>query len=141
MTLARDIMHREAVCIGEHDTVAQAAQRMRDHNVGTLPICGDDNRLRGIVTDRDIVVKCLAAGRDVTSTTVGTLAQGPPRVVDSNADVHQVLNIMSEHRIRRVPVVDGERIVGIITTADLAAHLAPEVVGKVLDAVCTVRTR
>ncbi|MCW2934689.1 MAG: hypothetical protein JWM19_5651, partial [Actinomycetia bacterium] len=62
MTTARDIMHAGAECIGEHATLAEAARRMRDLDVGALPVCGDDDRLRGIITDRDIVLKCVATG-------------------------------------------------------------------------------
>src|SRR5438876_157963 len=64
--LARDIMHAGAECITEGDTLATAAQRMRDLGVGSLPICGADDRLHGIITDRDIVVRCIAEGREET---------------------------------------------------------------------------
>src|SRR5690606_24671010 len=62
MTTARDFMHPGAECIGENETLADAARKMRDMHVGSLPICGSDNRLHGIITDRDIVVKCVAEG-------------------------------------------------------------------------------
>ena len=70
MTTARDIMSGGAECAGENETLADAARKMRDLDVGALPICGEDNRLKGVVTDRDIVVKCIAGGGDPTSTTV-----------------------------------------------------------------------
>ena len=73
MTTARDIMHVGAECIDEHETLARAARRMRDLDVGALPICGDDDRLTGIITDRDIVIRCVAAGRDPEAVT----ARGP----------------------------------------------------------------
>ena len=75
MTTARDIMTRDAECVRTSDTLVTAAQRMRDLGVGSMPICGDDDRLAGMVTDRDIVVKCIADGGDPTSTQVETLAE------------------------------------------------------------------
>ncbi|ATQ27722.1 hypoxic response protein 1 [Rhodococcus ruber Chol-4] len=136
MTTARDIMHRDAVCIGEHDTLETAARRMRELDIGALPICGDDNRLHGIITDRDIVLECVAAGGDPRSMTAGALAHGKPYVVDADADVGRVLTVMEEHRIRRLPVVEEHRLVGMISEADLAVHLPESEVGRFVEAIC-----
>ncbi|AKE89987.1 MULTISPECIES: CBS domain-containing protein [Rhodococcus] len=136
MTTARDIMHRDAVCIGEHDTLETAAQRMRELDIGALPICGDDDRLHGIITDRDIVLECVAAGGDPSSMTAGELAQGKPYVVDADADVDRVLTMMEEHRIRRLPVVEEHRLIGMISEADLATHLPESEVGRFVEAIC-----
>ena len=68
MTTAREVMTGDASCVGTEDTLADAARRMRDLDVGALPICGDDNRLKGMITDRDIVVKCVADGGDPNQT-------------------------------------------------------------------------
>ncbi|MGV9732661.1 CBS domain-containing protein [Rhodococcus aetherivorans] len=136
MTTARDIMHRDAVCIGEHDTLETAAQRMRELDIGALPICGDDDRLHGIITDRDIVLECVAAGGDPSSMTAGELAQGKPYVVEADADVDRVLTMMEEHRIRRLPVVEEHRLIGMISEADLATHLPESEVGRFVEAIC-----
>ncbi|MCZ1073363.1 CBS domain-containing protein [Rhodococcus sp. A5(2022)] len=136
MTTARDIMHRDAVCIGEHDTLETAARRMRELDIGALPICGDDNRLHGIITDRDIVLECVAAGGDPRSMTAGALAHGKPYMVDADADVGRVLTVMEEHRIRRLPVVEEHRLVGMISEADLAVHLPESEVGRFVEAIC-----
>jgi CBS domain-containing protein len=96
---------------------------MRDGHVGSLPICGPDNRLQGIITDRDIVVKCLAEGRDPKTTTAGNLAHGKPVWADADADDSDVLRLMEEHQIRRLPVIEEHRLVGMISEADLATHL------------------
>ncbi|MGX7728344.1 CBS domain-containing protein [Rhodococcus sp. 2H158] len=136
MTTARDIMHRDAVCIGEHDTLETAARRMRELDIGALPICGDDDRLHGIITDRDIVLECVAAGGDPSSMTAGELAQGKPYVVDADADVDRVLTVMEEHRIRRLPVVEEHRLIGMISEADLATHLPESEVGRFVEAIC-----
>jgi CBS domain-containing protein len=123
MTQAREIMHRGAECIGENDTLDAAARKMRDLQVGALPICGTDNRLHGIITDRDIVVRCLAEGRDHTAMTAGELAQGTPVWVDAGADENEVLQLMEQHKIRRLPVIENHQLVGMISEADLATHL------------------
>jgi CBS domain-containing protein len=135
MTTARDIMHPGAQCVGEHDSLQRAAQLMRDLDVGALPICGDDNRLKGIVTDRDIVTQCIAQGFDPASTTAGQLAQGEPVIVLSNADVDDVLQAMESNKIRRVPVIENQELVGIISAADLSRHLPEQKVGEFVGVV------
>ena len=136
MTTARDIMHAGAECIGEHETLAQAARRMRDLDVGALPVCGDDDRLHGIITDRDIVLKCVATGGDPETATAGDLAQGKPFTIDADASAGQVLRVMEEHRIRRLPVIDNERAVGMISEADLARHLPEQSIAEFVGVIC-----
>ena len=103
MTTARDIMHEGATCVGEHETLTQAAEQMRDLGVGALPICGDDDRLHGMITDRDIVIKCLAAGSDPSTMTAGELAQGNTYHVDAGASIDEMLTVMQEQQVRRRP--------------------------------------
>ncbi|GAA1636300.1 hypoxic response protein Hrp1 [Nonomuraea maheshkhaliensis] len=136
MTAARDIMHQGVECIGEHETLTFAAQRMHELDVGALPICGDDDRLHGIITDRDIVLKCVAAGGDPTTMTAGELAQGKPITVEAEADLQQVLRTMEQHRIRRLPVIDEHRLAGMISEADLARNLPEEMVGHFVEVIC-----
>jgi CBS domain-containing protein len=123
---ARDIMHPGAECITENDTLATAAQRMRDLGVGSLPICGADDRLHGIVTDRDIVVRCIAEGRDPAQMRAADLAQGTVYWVDAAADVDEVLRQMEDHQVKRLPVIDNHRLVGLISEADLARNLSED---------------
>jgi CBS domain-containing protein len=136
MTTARDIMHAGAECIGESQTLQHAARQMRDRDVGALPICGNDGRLLGIVTDRDIVVKCIANGVDPGTVTAGQLAQAEPIAIDPAADVDEVLQLMTENQIRRLPVIDNRRVVGMISEADLARNLPEQAVGQFVEAVC-----
>ena len=82
MATAKDIMHLGAECVPESETLDRAAQLMRDKQVGSLPICGTDNKLKGIITDRDIVLKCVAAGRDPSQMRASDLAQGKPLYVE-----------------------------------------------------------
>jgi CBS domain-containing protein len=136
MTTARDIMHAGAECIGEHATLAEAARRMRDLDVGALPVCGDDDRLRGIITDRDIVLKCVATGGCSGTVTVGELAQGKPFTVEADASAGEVLQVMKEHRIRRLPVMDNGQPAGMISEADLARHLPEQSIAEFVEAIC-----
>ncbi|MCI4040272.1 MULTISPECIES: CBS domain-containing protein [unclassified Streptomyces] len=128
MTTAKDIMHSGARWIPAHETLDRAAQLMREHNVGALPVSanGDSDRMVGIITDRDIVVGCVAKGHDPAKITAGDLAQGTPRWIEAEADVNAVLEEMQTHRIRRLPVVENKKLVGMISEADLAQHLTEE---------------
>ncbi|MFD7320939.1 CBS domain-containing protein [Streptomyces sp. NPDC059875] len=126
MTTAKDIMHSGAQWIPEHETLDRAAQLMRDLNVGALPIADANERLCGIITDRDIVVGCVAMGHDPSKITCGEMAQGTPRWIDAGADVDAVLDEMESHQIRRLPVIENKRLVGMISEADLAQHITDE---------------
>ncbi|MGW1180592.1 CBS domain-containing protein [Streptomyces drozdowiczii] len=128
MTTAKDIMHTGATWIPAHETLDRAAQLMREHHVGALPISAGDeeDRMVGILTDRDIVVGCVAEGRDPSKVTAGDLAQGTPRWIDAGADVEAVLEEMQSHQIRRLPVVEDRKLVGMISEADLARRLSDD---------------
>ncbi|MCX5306350.1 CBS domain-containing protein [Streptomyces sp. NBC_00160] len=126
MTTAADIMHPGAQWIPATETLDRAAQLMARLNVGALPISDADERLCGIITDRDIVVNCVARGHDPEKVTCGELAQGTPRWIDAGADVGDVLEEMQSHQIRRLPVIRDKRLVGMISEADLAQHLSDD---------------
>ncbi|HJR88776.1 MAG TPA: CBS domain-containing protein [Aeromicrobium sp.] len=119
MTTARDVMTTGTQCIKEDQTLAEAARMMRDLDVGSLPICGADNKLHGMITDRDIVVKCIADDGDCTQTRAGDLAQGSIHWVSADADIDDVLAQMSEHQVKRMPVVEDHRLIGMISETDL----------------------
>lgn len=134
MPTARDIMHMGAECIGEDDTLLMAAQKMRDMDVGALPICGNDSRLHGIITDRDIVIRCCAEGRNPAEVKASEFAQGSLHWVESDTDVNDVLSKMQQHQIKRMPVIENHRLVGMISEADLGRHLSePQVAHFVED--------
>jgi CBS domain-containing protein len=137
MTTARDVMHAGAKCIGQHESLKRAAELMRDLDVGALPICGDDDRLHGIITDRDIVTSCVAEGADPAATTAGELAKGTPVTVNSGADISAVLQAMEQNQIKRLPVIEDRRLVGMISQADISRHLPKQDVGEVVEALCS----
>ncbi|MEU6341382.1 CBS domain-containing protein [Streptomyces sp. NPDC046977] len=138
MTTALDIMHPGAMCIGERENLADAARIMREQGVGALPICGDDDVLVGIVTDRDIVLKCVAEGRNPSEVTCGELAQGRPEIIEGDEEVDRILEVMEEARVRRLPVIDhpAHRLIGMISEADIARHLEKERVAEFVTAIC-----
>ena len=135
MATARDIMTGGVECIGENETLADAARKMRDLDVGSLPICGEDNRLKGMLTDRDIVVKCIAQGGDPTSTRAGDLAQGKPVTVGADDPVEEILRTMTQYKVRRLPVIDGHDLVGMVSQGDVAKNLPEERVGDLVEAI------
>ncbi|UQU67275.1 CBS domain-containing protein [Couchioplanes caeruleus] len=135
MPTAREIMTPDVTCVGEKETVAQAAHKMAELGVGSLPICGEDNRLKGMVTDRDIVVKVLARDRNPADCTAGELGEGKPVTVGADDDAQEILRTMSQHKVRRVPVIDGHQLVGIVAVADVARALPDRPVGELLDAI------
>ncbi|MFJ6214677.1 CBS domain-containing protein [Streptomyces sp. NPDC092296] len=125
MTTARDIMHTGARYIPKTETLDRAAQMMRDHEVGALPVADTDDRMCGIITDRDIVVKAIAHGQDPSQVTVGEICEGTPRWISADADIQDVLEEMGSRKIRRLPVIDeNKRLVGMISEADVARHLS-----------------
>ncbi|MER6674377.1 CBS domain-containing protein [Streptomyces sp. NPDC000983] len=135
MTTAGDIMHRGAQWIPAHETLDRAAQLMRDLGVGALPIGDSNDRLCGILTDRDIVVGCVAMGHDPAKVTAGEMAQGTPRWIAADADVGDVLREMQEFQIRRLPVIENKRLVGMISEADLAQHLTDDQIAAWVEGV------
>lgn len=126
MTTAGEIMHAGAQWIPATETLDRAAEMMARLNVGALPISDKTERLCGILTDRDIVVGCVAKGHNPAKVTAGDMAQGTPRWIDANADVSEVLEEMQSHQIRRLPVIRNKKLVGMISEADLAKHLSDE---------------
>jgi CBS domain-containing protein len=134
---ARDIMSTDCTCIGEDDTLLDAAKKLAEKDVGALPICGNDDRLKGMLTDRDIVVKALAQGKDPGSVKAGELGVGDGKTVTIGADdtIDEALHTMTEHKVRRLPVIDGRDLVGIISQADIATNIDEQKVGDLVEAI------
>ena len=124
--VARDVMTPDAECIGENQTLLDAAKMMADKGYGSMPICGEDNRLKGMLTDRDIVVKALAAGKDPASCRAGELGEGKPITIGADDSLEETLQTMARHKVRRLPVIDGHDLVGIVAVADVARELSDD---------------
>lgn len=136
-TKAREIMTADRTCVNETDTVKDAASMMQRLAVGALPICGQDNKLKGVITDRDIVIKVVAEGKDGASVTVGELQQPEAVTIGADDDATEILRTMSEHKVRRLPVIDGNELVGVIAVADVAKSLDNPQVGQLVDVLST----
>jgi CBS domain-containing protein len=133
MTTGRDIMTGGAECGAASDSLVDAAREMRELDVGARPIC-EDNRLQRI-TDRDIVVNCIADGDDPSSVTVSELAEGKPITIGADDSVEEGLRSMSQHGVRRLPVIDGHDLAGVLSQADVAQNLPEEAVGDLVEAI------
>lgn len=136
MSVAREFMHTGCECIGENESLEQAARKMRELDVGSLPICGEDQRLHGMITDRDIVIKCLAMGGDPRSTKAGDLAEGKPVTIGADESIEHAMELMERHQIRRLPVIDeSHNLVGMLSQGDLARHCQEAQIGEVVHAI------
>lgn len=132
----RDIMTPDPVCCLTTDSVQRTAQLMRDEDIGSVPVVRDQaNELVGIVTDRDLILNVLAEAKDANRTTVGDVMTREPVSCHHDDDARKVMDLMAQHQIRRVPVVDeNNRIVGIVAQADVAVRLdEPGKTGKVVE--------
>jgi CBS domain-containing protein len=113
-------------------TVVEAAKIMASEDVGPVPVV-EDGRLTGIVTDRDIVVRVVAEGRDPSSTTIEDIASTDVVTVSQDDDLDTALRLLAEHQVRRIPVVDGDRLVGIVAQADIARLGSDAETGEVVE--------
>lgn len=134
MTLAREIMSTDVQVVRSSDTVLDAARKMAEAGVGALPICGEDEQLKGVVTDRDIVVRVLAQDKDPRAIHAGELAQGEAVTIGADDDSAEILRTMAAHQVRRLPVIDGRRLVGMVSQADVAKTLPDPQVGELVQA-------
>ncbi len=135
MKTVRDIMTEKPECARASDTLVDAARKMKDLNVGALPICGDDERLQGMITDRDIVIGCVAAGCDPYGIKVEEYVSTEPVTIGADDTIEETLRTMAEHGLRRLPVIDGHDLVGIVSQADVAKNLSMESIGHLVEAI------
>jgi CBS domain-containing protein len=130
----QDAMTTQPTFVERSKPVKDAARIMRDENVGALPVV-DDGRLIGMITDRDIAVRVVAEGRDLGSTTVGDAHTDQLVTVQPEQDLDDALALMARYQVRRVPVTDGDRLVGILAQADVALDMKEKVTGEVVQAI------
>ncbi len=135
MATAREIMTGGAECIGENETLEQAAKKLAELNIGAMPICGEDNRLKGMLTDRDIVVKAIAKGKAPGEVRAGELGEGKPVTIGADDSAEEALRTMTDHKVRRLPVIDGHDLIGIVSQADIAQNLPDEKTGDLVQAI------
>jgi CBS domain-containing protein len=121
----REVMTSHPVTLSSDATLNEAAKRMRDNDIGDILIVEADGRLRGIVTDRDIVVRGIADDRDARTTTIGEVCSPDLVTVVAEDDTDRVVQVMRERSIRRVPVVNDGQVVGVVSIGDMAIERDP----------------
>jgi len=128
----RDVMTPHPVTVSPDSLLIDAAEQMRNRDIGDVIVLDEDGRLRGIVTDRDIVVRALADGQEASITTVGEVCSPDVVTVDVDDDVDEVVRLMSERAVRRIPVIDQGLLVGVVSLGDLAIERDPQsALGKI----------
>jgi CBS domain-containing protein len=141
----KDVMTRGVECVTPHNTIAEAAHKMRKMDIGSLPICGDDDRLAGMITDRDITVRATADGCEPTATHVAEVMTRGIVYCFDDQDIEEAANLMEEKQIRRLAVLDrNKRLVGIVSLGDLAVksqndQLSGEALERVSEPAMPVR--
>ena len=116
----RDLMNPSVVSITPEESAALAARLLSRHGLGALPVCGEDGSLRGIVTDRDIVLRCVAAEEDPAQTPVKQImSRGCPGAAPDD-DAREAARLMAAKQVRRLPVLEAGRVVGMVSLGDLA---------------------
>lgn len=130
--VVRDVMTSSPTTVTPQTSVVEAARLMEKEDVGPLPVV-EDGSLVGIVTDRDLVVRVIAEGRDPASTVVGEVCSSKPVTVSPDDDVSHALTLLAKHQVRRLPVAEGDQIVGIVAQADLARKESNAAVGEAVE--------
>lgn len=140
MATARDIMTPDPIIFGVDDSVVDIAKRMESDDIGAVIICNPEERMQGMVTDRDLAIQVIAAGRDPSTCTAGDLVDGREVVtIGADDDLELAIRTMKDHAVRRLPVIDGHRVVGIISQADLALHVDEGMVGELVEVISGAR--
>lgn len=116
---AKDVMTKDPATLGPEATLGEAATLMRQEDCGSIPIV-DGGRLVGIVTDRDIVIRAVAAGKDARSTKVSEVMSADPVCISPDTDVDEAADVMADRQIRRLPVVEDGKLAGILVIGQIA---------------------
>jgi CBS domain-containing protein len=130
----RDTMTTQPATVERSRPVAEAARIMRDQNVGSLPVV-EEGRLIGMITDRDIVIRLVAEGRDLESTSVADAYTDQPVTVEPEQDLDDALTLMARYQVRRLPVTEGDRLIGMLAQADVALEEKEKTTGEVVQAI------
>ncbi|QBI53592.1 CBS domain-containing protein [Streptomonospora litoralis] len=133
MTKVREIMTPGPRTVGSDEPLQKAAEVMAQERVGGLPICGPDGKIKGMITDRDIVVRGLASGKALAEP-AGQLNQGEAVTVGADDDIDELLATMTRHGVKRLPVVDGADLVGVVTMGDVAQAMPNPTSGELVEA-------
>ena len=116
----RDLMTNPVIRINPEETVSVAARMMEHNNIGAMPVCGSDGRLCGVLTDRDIVTRCLAAGKSPQNTSVREIMTGKVYVGRPDMEASMAAGLMGREQIRRLPIMENGKLCGMVSLGDLA---------------------
>jgi CBS domain-containing protein len=128
-------MTKGSVYLMEDASASDAARRMAEQSIGALPVCDTGGQLRGMITDRDLVVDVLAKGKDPKRTRLSELVHEQAFTVAADDDVDDAVRTMQSHKVRRLLVVDGTQLVGIVSQGDIARSCPPALVGELVAAI------
>ena len=118
----RDIMTNQVVYVSPYTPVEQVAQLMQKHNVGSIPVCDESGNIRGIITDRDIVVRNVAHGTDAKTLKASDVMTSQVTMAAPSMSVSEASRMMAERQVRRLPIVENNRLIGMIALGDLAVN-------------------
>lgn len=139
MTSVRDAMTPDPTTADVDTSVVDVAKAMEADAIGAVVVCGEDGGPVGVITDRDLAVEVIAAERDPATTTVGDLLIGQPVVTARvDDDLEAAVKVMKEQAVRRLPVLDGDRVVGVVSQADVA-RLDPALVGELVEVISSAQ--
>lgn len=131
-------MTKQVISVGADEPVAEAARLMSRYNLGSLPVCTAQGRLCGMLTDRDVVLRCVAAGKATDRVPVRQIMSTGVVCVDAAEDAEQAVRLMSRAQLRRLPVTSGERLCGMLTLGDLARNGSfPMQTAQCMEAICS----
>jgi CBS domain-containing protein len=118
--LIKDVMSKDLVSLNSNDSVEKAAQMMKQYDIGVIPVCDDSHRLAGIITDRDITLNSVASGANAKEQKVCDFMTLNPVTGNPNMDIHDAIRLMSRHQVKRLPIVENNNLVGIVSLGDIS---------------------
>ena len=132
----KDIMSTPAVSVSENTDIFHVARLMKENDIGIMPICGQDGKIKGVITDRDIVVRAVGEEKSPETVTAAEIMTRTVTTVSPMTEIDDAFDIMAEIQVRRLPVVNNSELVGIVTLGDLSQSL--DYSFEVSDALCEV---
>lgn len=118
----KDIMTTNVVSAKQNDNILEVAQLMKEHNIGAVPVCVENRKLIGIITDRDIVLRAIASGKDINTLAVDEVMTLNPVTATPETEVHEAARVMSAKKVRRLPIVSNDSLVGIVSLGDISVE-------------------
>jgi CBS domain-containing protein len=134
-TRASEIMTKDVTVVREDETVRDAAKRLAKDDVGALPICDSNKQIKGMLTDRDIVVQVVALGKDPSQTRAQELEIGEVVTLRPDDSIQRACELMAQYQIRRLPVVENGQVVGMVSQADLVKNMSADQAGRMVGAI------